>query len=92
MGQRLYRLNLLVRENSIGNIEGRIASLLLLLSDGKEGAIPMEMLSHRVERAAAVDADTVEKTFRDWAKLGYITVDGRKITLKDVAAIRNLAG
>jgi CRP-like cAMP-binding protein len=92
MGNRLYRLNLLVRENSIGNIEGRIASLVLLLSGGKDGAIPMDVLSHRVERAAAVDADTVKKTFREWVKQGYITMTGRKITVTDVAAIHNLAG
>ena len=92
LSSRLYRMNLLIRENAIGNIGARIASVLLLLSQGKSGVIANPIRVNRIARAVAIDGDTVDRILWEWEKYGYISVDNQTITIVDIDAINNIAG
>lgn len=92
LATRLYRMNLMVRENAIGNMAARIASVLLLLSGGKAGEVPTDVRVNRIARAAAVNADTVERMLQDWTKAGYITFDGRRLTIHNSEVLQNMSG
>jgi CRP-like cAMP-binding protein len=89
---RLYRLNLQARENAIGNVAARVASVLLLLADGKNGPVAADVRPSRVARATATDADVVERLFERWSENGYITYDTRRLTIRDVQTLRDIAG
>jgi CRP-like cAMP-binding protein len=92
VSRRLYRLNLQVREHAIGNVPARVATLLVLLSGGKNGPVSAHIRVSRMARAAATDADVVERLLKDWAQRGYIDYDARHITVHDIEAIRDIAG
>ncbi|MEQ8675605.1 MAG: Crp/Fnr family transcriptional regulator [Aggregatilineales bacterium] len=90
LGLRLYEMNLLVREHALKNVESRIASLLMLLA--RDTPRVDDLRVPRIARATATDADTVTLFFRKWTKLGYIALEGQSLILKDMDAIRELAG
>jgi CRP-like cAMP-binding protein len=92
LGMRLYRMNLLVREFAISNEAARVASVLLLLSGDQDGAVSSEVRIRRVARAAATDADVVDRLLKSWVDEGYITFDGRRLTIHDIAMIQKIAG
>lgn len=92
LATRLYRMNLLVRENAIGNVAARVASTILLVSGGKTGEVAEEVRINRIARAAAVDADTVDRLLQDWAMLGYLTFDGHKMSIRNLEMIHHIAG
>lgn len=92
LGNRLYQLNLRVRESAIGNISARVASVLILLADNQTGLIQVSVPITRVARATAIDVDIVEKLFREWSDKGIIGVNKQQITIRDLESIRNLAG
>jgi len=92
LSSRLYRMNLLIRENAIGNINARIASVLLLLSDSESGVIASPISVNRIARAVAIDADAVDRILLDWVECGYITLDNQTMTLVDIETINNIAG
>ena len=54
----------------------------------------MTPLRHRhcAAGAAATDADKVERILHEWDEAGYISYDGRQVTLNDIDKIRDLAG
>jgi hypothetical protein len=45
-----------------------------------------------VARAAATDADVVDRLLKSWVDEGYITFDGRRLTIHDIAMIQKIAG
>ena len=90
LAQRLYRMNLLVRENAISNVTARVANAVLLMSGGKTGELPQVVSLHRLARAVAIDANTVEKIFKEWAQQGLASYDGRRLTIYDVSAIEKM--
>ncbi len=92
LGKRLYRMNLMVREHAIGDVAARVASIVMLLSGGNNGLIPNEIRIHRVARAAACEAEAVNRLFHQWRNQGWITFDERALTVKNIEAIHNLAG
>lgn len=92
LAERLFRLNLQVRENAISNVAARIASVFWLLSGGEAGEIGTTLRVSRVARAAATDADTVERILREWAAAGYIAYDGRRASILDIDMIGDIAG
>lgn len=92
LGLRLYEMNLQVREHALKNVGSRIASLLMMLSNGGENPRLENVRIPRLARATATDSDTVDLFFRDWTKRGYIAFDGQALTIKDMDAIKNLAG
>jgi CRP-like cAMP-binding protein len=92
LGQRNYRMNLQVRERSIGNPEARIASILILLPCDDSGEITSNASLHRLARGAAVDVKTIERTFKQWAKDGYIEYTRDKLCILDGQAIQFIAG
>lgn len=92
LGNRLYQLNLRVRESAVGNVAARVASVLLLLCNNENGMITSEVSITRLARATAMDADVVERLLRQWSKQDIITVHRQQITVHSVEALRNLAG
>ncbi len=92
LSQRLYRMNLLVREYAIGNVAARIASAVVLLSGGHNGVVPGTVRANRLARAVAIDADAVERILKDWEKRGYISFDNRTLTIHNIEALDNIAG
>ncbi len=92
LGQRLYRLNLQVREHAIGNTAARVATLLVLLSGGKNGPVEAHIRVSRIARATATDADVVERLLQDWTRRGYIDYESRRITIHDIETLRDIAG
>jgi CRP-like cAMP-binding protein len=92
LGLRLYRMNLQVREHAIGNAQARVASLLLLLAGDKPGLITPTARIIRMARATGMDPDMLERLLREWARLGYLEFDGRRLGLRSVEAIRGIAG
>ncbi len=89
---RLYRMNLQVRENAIGNVAARVASVLLLLTRGGNVTVDQPVRVSRVARAAATDADVVERLLSQWQQQGYITFDGQHLTVLDADVLHNIAG
>lgn len=92
LATRIYRMNLLVRENAIGNVAARVASALLLLSGGKAGEVNGDVRVNRIARAAAANADTVDRLLQDWATLGYLSFDGRRLSIRNLEMIHSIAG
>ena len=92
VAKRLYRLNLQVREHAIGNVAARVASLLVLLSNRESDTKNTVIRINRMARAAATDADKVERILQEWDEAGYISYDGHQVTLNDIDKIRDLAG
>jgi CRP-like cAMP-binding protein len=92
VAQRLYRTTLQVREHAIGNVPARVATLLVLLSGGRNGPINAHIRVSRMARATATSADTVERLLNDWERNGIIDYDARKITINDIEALRDIAG
>lgn len=92
LSYRLYRMNLLIRENAIGNVTARIASVLLLLSNGESGSIATPIHINRVARAVAIDGEAVDRILREWVDRGYITLANQTLTILNIEAINNIAG
>ncbi len=92
LAERLYRMNLHVRESAIGNIAARVASILLLMSGNNIGTIPGSVQISRIARAAAIDADTVENLLHQWSDQGLISMSNQQITIDDLAQLRTIAG
>jgi CRP-like cAMP-binding protein len=91
LGQRLYRMNLLVREAALGNVAARVANLLLLLNEG-EGALETEMRVPRLARVVAAEDDMVDHVLQGWVQQGFISYDGRALAIRNLEALRALAG
>ncbi len=92
LGQRLYQMNLLVREHAIRNVAARVASALLLLCGGRNGVVENEIRLTRIARAVAIDADVVSRLLHKWQQQGYITFDGRRLEIHDVDTLETIAG
>ena len=91
-GYRLYRLNLRVRESAIGNIEARVAGLLLLLAgdDGSHSDVPVHVT--RLSRVTAIDVNVIQRLLRLWSERGLLEYDGTHLTIHDAEALRTIAG
>jgi hypothetical protein len=85
-------LNLLVRESGIGDVAARVASVLLLLSQGEAGLIAGEVNITRLSRATALDADVVERLLRQWSEAGIIKVNRRQMSIENIESLRHIAG
>ncbi len=59
LGSRLYRMNLHIRENAIGNVSARVASVLLLLANNHDGMLDASISMTRIARATAIDVNVV---------------------------------
>jgi CRP-like cAMP-binding protein len=92
LGNRLYQLNLLVRESGIGDVAARVASVLLLLSQGEAGLIAGEVNITRLSRATALDADVVESLLRQWSEAGIIKVNRLQMSIENIESLRHIAG
>ncbi len=92
LGLRLYHMNLQVREHAIGNAAARIASIILLLAGDKAGEVPGVLRITRMARAAGMDGDALDRTLRDWVRHGVVDYDGRHLVVKNVDALRDIAG
>lgn len=92
LGERLYRLNLRVRESAIGNITARVASVLLLLSDNQSGTSIASVPITRLARATAINAEAVERLLKRWAEYDIISLNGQQITIHKLNTLHDLAG
>jgi CRP-like cAMP-binding protein len=92
LGLRLYAMNLQVREHAIGNVQARVASLLLLLCGYQEGTFPHPLRVTRMARTVGMDADLLDRLLQKWVSLGYLSYDGRTLTVRNVDALRDIAG
>ena len=93
LAQRLFRMNLRARENAIGNMAARVASLLLLMAgDRPENPLTQPLLVYRMARATATDSDVIEHLLADWAAAGLIRFDDTHLDVLDVARLENIAG
>jgi len=92
LGQRLYRMNLMVREHALGNVAARVATLLLLMVSDDAEQILNDVRVSRLARAAATDADKVQRVLNTWRDAGYIDVSQRTVQILDLQAIEALAG
>jgi CRP/FNR family cyclic AMP-dependent transcriptional regulator len=92
LGQRLYYLNLRVREQAIGNVAARVATALLMLSREQTGDIEGEVSVAQLARTTAIDTDVVDHMLRDWDNNGHITRTGRQITINNLQQLLNIAG
>lgn len=92
LAKRLYRLNLQAREYAIGNVQARVATLLVLLSGGKNGPVNAHIRVSRMARAAATDGDVVERILQGWAEQRIIDYQARAITVYDIDRLRDIAG
>lgn len=92
LGQRLYRMNLEVREHAIGNIPARVASLLVLLGGDKNGPVENEVYLRRVARAVAADPDRVEHLLQAWTQQGYLSYNARRLVILNIETLREIAG
>jgi CRP/FNR family transcriptional regulator len=90
--QRLYRMNLLVRENTIGNAEVRIANILLMLCGNQNGPISGEVYRRQIARAVGMEPDDVDRILKNWAQKGFVRVDGRQIEVLKADTLREIAG
>lgn len=92
LGLRLYQMNLQVREHAIGNAAARVASIILLLASDKAGEVPGVQRINRMARAAGMDGDALDRMLREWVRQGIIDYDGRLLVVKNVEALRDIAG
>ncbi|MBI5930923.1 MAG: Crp/Fnr family transcriptional regulator [Chloroflexi bacterium] len=92
LGLRLYHMNLQVREHAIGNAAARVASIILLLAGDKAGEVPGVLRITRMARAGGVDSDTLDRMLREWVRQNFIEYDGRRLVVKNVDALRDIAG
>jgi CRP-like cAMP-binding protein len=91
LGDRLYRLNLWVRESAVSNVGARIASVLLLMSNNENTTL-QDVVITRLARATAIDADVVERMLRQWHDYGVIQLDNQQITIRQIEALKTFAG
>jgi len=92
LGKRLYKFNLRVRENAIGNVRARIASALLLLANEQNGEVHGLINLTRLARATAIDTDVVEHLMKNWTSDGILEIQGQTVTVHDIDALKNIAG
>ena len=92
LGQRLYYMNLLVREHAVGNIVARIASMLLLLCNFENGVVSENLKTNRMARASGVDMVVLHRILDDWNRQGYISFDGKRLEVHNVGMIEDFAG
>ncbi len=90
---RLYRMNLLVRENAIGDAAARVASLLLLMAeDMPDSPLLQPYRVNRMARATATDVDVIEHLLADWESEALIRIHDDQVEILDVKRLERLAG
>ena len=92
LGQRLYQLNLRVREQAIGNVAARVATALLMLSREQSGDIAGDVSVVQLARTTAIDRDIVDRILRDWHIESIISRSGRQIAILNLETLLNIAG
>jgi CRP/FNR family transcriptional regulator, cyclic AMP receptor protein len=85
MSTRLYGMNLQVREHALTHADARVATVLLL---NQSDDLPYS----RIARAAATDTDIVEHLVAEWVDKQYITHTGQTYAVKDLEALKQIAG
>jgi len=92
LGNKLYQLNLQVRESAIGNVGARVASVLLLITTNASGETHNSISVTRLARATAMDADVIEYLLNQWAGDGILSINGQQITIHQLDWLKNKAG
>jgi CRP/FNR family cyclic AMP-dependent transcriptional regulator len=74
------------------DVPGRIARLLLDLSEQSGGPTIEKPLTHQtIAQIIGASRETVSRAMKDFQDAGWITVQRRRISVADVAALRQRA-
>ena len=91
--QRLRRFTHLIEDLSLKEVPARLAAYFLYLSESAEGANVVEIDITKGQLASFLGTipETLSRILGKMSQLGFIQVDGRKITILDRKALKSLA-
>lgn len=93
---RLRDMTLRLREIAASNAPARVASLLLFIADkngqSQTGLVSTSFNLRHIGQAASADIEWLQALLREWSEEGYIGLDGRRLLVHDVEALRKIAG
>jgi CRP-like cAMP-binding protein len=91
--QRLRRADEKIGGLVLLDVNGRVAQLLLDLADESGGPrITRKLTHHTIAQMIGSSRETVSRAMRELVDKGLIDVSRREITIKDMEALRALAG
>lgn len=93
LARRLLAITRLVESLALREVPGRLAAYLLHLprSTGSD-TVDLEIAKGQLAYLLGTTAETVSRTFARLQEDGIVTVQGRRITILDAAALADLAG
>jgi CRP/FNR family cyclic AMP-dependent transcriptional regulator len=91
--RRLRRADEKVGALVLLDVTGRVARLLLELSDDSGGdRITRRLTHHTIAQMVGSSRETVSRTMREFVAKGFISVDHREIQIRDRVALGQAAG
>lgn len=93
LSKRLRRFAALIDDLSLKEVPGRLAAYLLYLSDQNKGAKVLELAVTKAQLASLLGTipETLSRILGKLSSQGLIETDGRRITILDKEALRDLA-
>ncbi len=93
LSRRLRRFVEMIDDLSLKEVSTRLARHLLALSEAADNVKEVELTTSKVMLAARLGAvaETLSRTLTRMQNKGVIAVEGRRVTLKNVAALQRLA-
>jgi CRP/FNR family transcriptional regulator len=90
---RLKRFTHLIEDLSLKEVPGRLAAYLLLLAERQPNTIAFDLDITKGQLAALLGTipETLSRILSRMSQLGYIEVEGRKITILNREALENLS-
>jgi CRP/FNR family transcriptional regulator len=93
LSRRLRRFAALIDDLSLKEVPGRLAAYLLYLSDQNKGSKDLELTITKAQLASLLGTipETLSRILGKLSSQGLIETDGRRITILDAEALRDLA-
>ncbi|MDY6824712.1 MAG: Crp/Fnr family transcriptional regulator [Thermodesulfobacteriota bacterium] len=93
LSKRLRQFTIQVEHLSLKEVPGRLAAYLLLLSEEQNGALALFLPISKGQLASLLGTipETLSRIFAKMGEKGYISVDGREITILDFQGLEMLA-
>jgi CRP/FNR family transcriptional regulator len=93
LSKRLRRFAALIDDLSLKEVPGRLAAYLLYLSDQNKGAKVLELAVTKAQLASLLGTipETLSRILGKLSSQGLIETDGRRISILDNEALRDLA-
>ncbi len=93
LARRLIAITQLVESLALREVPGRLAAYLLHLTRRTGGGtVDLEIAKGQLAYLLGTTAETVSRTFARLQEDGIVTVQGRRITILDAAALADIAG